>query len=88
MPMDTHPNPHPIPNPNPISKAENMPMDMLGYSASTSTMSYNNKYDSALDTTVNNAPCAEDDDECYETMMRLTYLNQQSDGGALNLRRR
>ena len=38
---------------------------------------------SAKEATLNNAFCSGDDeDTCYRQMMRLTYLNQQRDGGA------
>lgn len=46
-----------------------------------------------MDTVLANAPCydpATDNDQtkqdCFDTIMRLAYLNQQSDGGALILR--
>merc|ERR1719218_581867 len=73
--------------------AENVPMDMLGYSNDETlkdddTKDFEKKWDRSKDATVSAAPCGgDDDDECYEMMMRLTYLNQQSDGGALALRR-
>ena len=69
--------------------AENVPMDMLGYSPKDG-MDVTSKQakKSAQEATLNNAFCSGDDeDTCYRQMMRLTYLNQQRDGGALNLRR-
>lgn len=35
----------------------------------------------------NNTPCDMKDEDCFNQVMRLAYLNQQSDGGSLALRR-
>ena len=62
----------------------------LGYSQADAPGSYEAKWAMAADQTVSNSPCAADDEDfsyCYRQMMRLTYLNQQSDGGMLALRR-
>ena len=39
---------------------------------------------------INNTPCGggpDEDDECFNMLVRLSYLNQQSDGGSLGFRR-
>lgn len=70
----------------------NVPMDYTGYDQST-TMTYYQKKAMANATVLENAPCydpAKDSQsvaqECYNTIMRLAYLNQQSDSGSLVLR--
>jgi hypothetical protein len=73
--------------------AQNVPKDYLGYNHLTTTMNYTAKMNAAKNTVLQNAPCydpAKDThataNECYNTMMRLAYLNQQLDGGSLVLR--
>ncbi len=69
----------------------NVPKDYLGYSIA-ANMSYAQKYSSAMDAVLENAPCADVTDSstvkqaCYDSLMRLAYLNQQSDQGSLTLR--
>lgn len=76
--------------------AENVPMDMLGYTAATtndddnpSGLAFSEKKASMKATLVNSTPCFnfEEDSQCFEQVVRLAYLNQQSDGGSLALRR-
>lgn len=72
--------------------AENLPMDMLGVD---SPDAISDNFDTAkalaMATASQNLPCtggdANADEACYKQAMRLAYLNQQSDGGSLSLRR-
>lgn len=72
--------------------AKNTPTDYLGFDPATTTMTYAQQKAMAQSTILANAPCYNPADtataqsECYETIMRLSYLNQQLDGGALTLR--
>lgn len=75
------------------SMAENVPTDYLGYNYSDSSIPYNTKTATAIATATTNAPCYDSatdssatQEECYNTLIRLAYLNQQLDGGALVLR--
>lgn len=69
----------------------NVPRDYMGYSAA-STMPFSLKQSYSNNTVLANAPCYKPGDskatadECYATMMRLAYLNQQTDSGSLVLR--
>mmetsp|Transcript_41361 Transcript_41361/g.95541 ORF Transcript_41361/g.95541 Transcript_41361/m.95541 type:complete len:957 (+) Transcript_41361:51-2921(+) len=73
--------------------AANIPMDYLGYKAATaeddddnpSGLNYNAKVAMMKETMVNNTPCGGDAD-CFDSIIRLSYLNQQSDGGSLGFR--
>jgi len=66
--------------------AENVPMDMLGV-----TDVENADDDTAIATIMPNVPCGSgntaEKEDCYRQIQRLSYLNQQSDGGSLTLRR-
>lgn len=71
----------------------NTPKDYLGYNNDDTALTYSTKLSSSKATVLANAPCynaATDSqataDQCYQTMMRLAYLNQQSDLGSLTLR--
>eukprot|EP01038_Epipyxis_sp_PR26KG_P005588 gene5588-7716_t len=71
----------------------NVPKDYLGYSHSDTSLSMNYKNVTAQATVLAHAPCynpATDSSttatQCYNTIMRLAYLNQQSDVGSLELR--
>jgi hypothetical protein len=76
--------------------AANTPMDYLGYQAATaeddddnpSGYNYEEKVQSMRERMVNNTPCggADLDDECFDQILRLSYLNQQSDAGSLGFR--
>ena len=75
--------------------AENVPADSAGYSAADADdLTYDERLASTTAAYLGFAPCVEDDgsqsaDEeaaCVALMRRLMYLNQQSDGGALQLR--
>lgn len=58
--------------------------------ASFEALSFESAVALAMDATLAEAPCystAGDASVCYAQMMRLAYLNQQSDGGAIELRR-
>lgn len=75
------------------SMAENVPKDYMGYDVNDETLTYAEKVELSKTTLLENAPCydsATDDattrDECYAMLMRLAYLNQQRDGGALVMR--
>lgn len=75
------------------SMAANVPKDYLGYDPETSTLTYEEKRASSIDALMANAPCYDpstDSDQtkqdCFDSIMRLTYLNQQRDGGSLVLR--
>lgn len=72
--------------------AKNVPRDYLGFDPS-DNITYALMKQQAMDYITQTAPCynpATDNDDvkkdCYETIMRLAYLNQQLDGGALVLR--
>lgn len=71
----------------------NVPQDYIGYDASNRNLTYTYKKSTANATVLQNAPCynpatdsAATASQCYATMMRLAYLNQQSDLGSLTLR--
>jgi hypothetical protein len=71
----------------------NVPQDYIGYDASNRNLTYGYKKSTANVTVLENAPCynpatdtAATANQCYATMMRLAYLNQQSDLGSLTLR--
>lgn len=71
----------------------NVPMDYIGYSPTDTSLSYSQKLKMANSTVLKHAFCydpAKDSQavahQCYQTMMRLAYLNQQSDSGSLVLR--
>jgi hypothetical protein len=77
--------------------ANNVPMDYQGYSDS-STADFDTKTSTAMSTVLQNVPCFDPEKdgtisssnskatECYNTVMRLAYLNQQLDQGSLTLR--
>jgi len=74
------------------SMAENVPMDLLGDPDATGDDAavYAAAYAAAMAAATASSPCqgsADGEEACYEQLMRLTYLNQQQDGGALALRR-
>ena len=67
-------------------------MNMLGSSLDNfQSLPYNDQYNAAVDATVPYVPCFTQDsneqEECYKSIIRLAYLNQQQDGGSLSLRR-
>eukprot|EP00981_Chlorochromonas_danica_P006129 scaffold1290_cov248-Ochromonas_danica.AAC.14 len=71
----------------------NVPKDYIGYNANDTGLSYSYKKATANDTLLENAPCYDPTkdsstvaQQCYNTLMRLAYLNQQSDLGSLTLR--
>lgn len=71
----------------------NVPKDYLGYDAAARNMSYPDKVATANATVLQDVPCydpATDSSStastCYNSVMRLAYLNQQSDRGSLTLR--
>jgi len=72
--------------------AENVPMDMLGVQSQDDISS---NFDTAVTMSMSaikaNVPCGTNNDanmeDCYRAVQRLAYLNQQSDGGSLILRR-
>jgi len=77
--------------------AANVPMDYLGYQAATaeddnsnpSGLTFNQKVATMKEQMVNNTPCGGADDindECFNTVVRLSYLNQQSDGASIEFR--
>jgi hypothetical protein len=75
------------------SMAQNVPKDYLGYDPSDTTLTHEEKVELSKTALLANAPCYDastDDaavrDECYAMLMRLAYLNQQLDGGALVVR--
>jgi hypothetical protein len=58
--------------------------------ASFNSLSYEQEFSLANKTMLPKSPCFMGGStavSCYETVMRLAYLNQQSDGGSLSLRR-
>lgn len=66
--------------------AENVPMDMLGVTKDEEvSMGFSQKVLKSKEAVAGDVPCG-DSDECFESVMRLAYLNQQSDGGSLMLR--
>jgi len=71
----------------------NVPLDYLGYDHSDTNMTWAMRTSVANKTLLESSPCynastdsAATASACYETMMRLAYLNQQSDVGSLILR--
>ena len=48
---------------------------------------YATKIANMKDNLYNNTPCSVENRDCFEQIMRLAYLNQQSDLGSLGLRR-
>jgi len=71
----------------------NEPKDYLGYDRTTTRLDFSGKTLASKNTILENAPCynpATDSEQtatdCYNTIMRLAYLNQQSDGGSFALR--
>ena len=77
------------------SMAENAPMDYVSYDTYTDDDNvedplknqYVAKVSNMKELLLNATPCPILEDECFEQVMRLSYLNQQSDSGALGLRR-
>lgn len=69
----------------------NVPKDYLGYNPKMNA-TWTTKQSTAMATVLENAPCYKSTDSqataqaCYDTMMRLAYLNQQNDIGSLTLR--
>mmetsp|Transcript_10059 Transcript_10059/g.10870 ORF Transcript_10059/g.10870 Transcript_10059/m.10870 type:complete len:992 (-) Transcript_10059:478-3453(-) len=70
----------------------NVPKDYLGYTTSMN-LTWNEKWSIANETVLAHAPCYNNKTDsvatgqaCYKQMMRLAYLNQQSDSGSLTLR--
>ena len=74
----------------------NTPRDYLGYSH-TANMTHSEKLEYNKQTVLSFAPCYDPDadadadsnataDACFDAMMRIAYLNQQSDRGSLTLR--
>lgn len=73
--------------------ALNIPKDYQGYDEQSTTLTFDQKTSTSKNTILANAPCydpATDStatrDKCYASIMRLAYLNQQSDVGSLVLR--
>lgn len=64
---------------------------MTGFKSSEfENMAWLQEFVKAKNTTLGKMPCYNtmaDGDACYNAVMRLAYLNQQSDKGALELRR-
>lgn len=83
------------------SMAENAPMDYISYTAFTADSNVDPwkpeaggdddtwalKVANMKEQLLNATPCAVADSDCFEQVMKLAYLNQQSDGGSLGLRR-
>ena len=72
--------------------SHNLPRDYTGYDTTTNP-TYAEKVASAKAAVLADAPCYDSStdstataDQCYAIIMRLAYLNQQRDGGALSLR--
>ena len=75
---------------------ENVPKDYLGYDFTDESMTFDQKEEMSMETVLADAPCYDPSatyadaeavmQQCYETVMRLAYLNQQSDVGSLILR--
>lgn len=70
----------------------NVPKDYLGYNPK-ANMTFAEKEAMSRDQVLQNAPCydpatdsAQTAQDCYDQIMRLAYLNQQSDSGSLVLR--
>jgi hypothetical protein len=74
------------------SMGYNTPMDMLGYDPKDSSLTFSSQQSTAKTTTLAAVPCSDGTTnsaaaaDCYDSVMRLAYLNQQSDGGSLALR--
>jgi hypothetical protein len=73
--------------------AFNTPKDYLGFDHTDTNYTWEEKLAMANSTVLTNAPCYNPStdsqavaSQCYETLMRLAYLNQQSDSGSLILR--
>ena len=71
----------------------NVPRNYLGYDISDTSLTYEQKLASANQTVLSDAPCYNPNTDsqataeaCYDQVMRLAYLNQQSDVGSLILR--
>mmetsp|Transcript_5927 Transcript_5927/g.8274 ORF Transcript_5927/g.8274 Transcript_5927/m.8274 type:complete len:255 (+) Transcript_5927:448-1212(+) len=71
----------------------NVPLDYLGYDHTNADLTFNAKKAIANKTILSNAPCynsatdsATTAQDCLHTIMRLAYLNQQSDSGSLAFR--
>jgi hypothetical protein len=70
----------------------NVPKDYLGYNHLNNNLTFAQKQELANYTVLMNAPCYNHGDSmetavtCYQTIMRLAYLNQQLDSGSLVLR--
>jgi hypothetical protein len=71
----------------------NLPKDYIGYSSSISDLTWQQQVDLSTATVLANAPCynpaidsSATAQACYNTIMRLAYLNQESDIGSLVLR--
>jgi hypothetical protein len=75
------------------SMAEMQPMDYITYSAYSETAAtqekkgYAGKVANLQESLYNATPCATAGADCLDQVMRLAYLNQQSDMGSLALRR-
>ena len=72
--------------------SENIPMDMLGFTDMTAVVNdYAGSKTLSMAATLSHVPCAGGDAvadaDCWQQIHRLAYLNQQSDGGSLVLRR-
>lgn len=74
------------------SMAENVPMDMAGYSQTQRSEDYASRVALSTEAILSHSPCASLDsdpevqDECVSVVRRLAFLNQDSDGLALSLR--
>jgi hypothetical protein len=71
----------------------NVPKDYLGYPVNEQNLTYNDKLAMANRTVLEDVPCYDSSTDshstaqaCYDSVMRLAYLNQQSDSGSLLLR--
>jgi len=64
--------------------AENVPKDMEGTPTGGSDATFAAKAAAQKTASLEDVPCA-DSDACHDTIVRLAYLNQQSDGGALQV---
>ena len=75
--------------------AENAPMDYINYATIADddtvidplTNQYAAKVSNMKEMLQNATPCSITDENCLEQVMKLSYLNQQSDNGAIGLRR-
>lgn len=69
----------------------NVPKDYLGYSLA-ANLTFKAQTNASIEAVIENAPCyttagtAAEKQACYSSIMRLAYLNQQSDIGSLTLR--